>query len=112
MEIAEILTLLIVALGGWVLWGNLKTREIANGAIRAMCNAHGLLFLNDTVALESLWPVRDDEGRLRLRRVYSFEYSDTGHDRRKGSVTLIAETVDALDGGPPPPSMPEGEAGR
>ena len=40
MGIAEILILLIVAFGGWVLWGNLKTREIANGAIRAMCNAH------------------------------------------------------------------------
>ena len=109
MGIAEILILLIVASGGWVLWGNLKAREIANGAIRAMCNAHGLLFLNDTVALESLWPVRGEDGQLRLRRVYSFEYSDTGHNRRKGTVTLIAETVCALDVGPP--LSPEGESG-
>ena len=101
MGIPEILGVLIVASAGWVLWGNLKAREIANGAIRAVCDAQGLLFLNDTVALESLWPVRDDEGRLRLRRIYSFEYSDTGHDRRKGSVTMIAETVDAVEVGPP-----------
>jgi hypothetical protein len=56
-----------------------------------------------------VWPVRDDEGRLRLRRVYGFEYSDTGHNRRKGTVTLIAETVCAIDVGPP--LVHDGETG-
>ena len=102
MGITEILSLLLVFSAGWVVWGNLKAREIANAAIRTACTRHGLLFLNDTVALESLWPVRD-EGQLRLRRVYSFEYSDTGHNRRKGTVTLIADTVRALEVEPPMP---------
>ena len=109
MGITEILGLLVVGATGWVLWGNLTAREIANAAMRAVCQAHGLLFLDDTVALESLWPVRGEDGQLRLRRVYSFEYSDTGHNRRKGTVTLIAETVCALDVGPP--LSPEGESG-
>jgi hypothetical protein len=56
-----------------------------------------LLFLDDTVALQSVWPVRDTEGRLKLRRIYGFEYSDTGHDRRKGTLTLIGGNVLSLD---------------
>ena len=110
MEITEILGFILLVLGGWILWGNLKAREIANGAIRSACKVQGLLFLDDTVALESVWPVRDIEGQLRLRRVYSFEYSDTGHNRRKGTVTLITDTVCALDVGPPAES--EGETWR
>ena len=36
---------------------------------------------------------RDDIGRLRLQRVYGFEYSDTGDNRREGSVTLLGQDV-------------------
>lgn len=66
-----------------------------------------LLFLDDTVALESLWPVRNGEGLVRLKRGYGFEYSDTGHTRYKGSIIIIkADTVSVLNIGPR--SEPEG----
>ena len=55
-----------------------------------------LLLLDDTVALASLRPGRDDEGRLRLRRVYRFEYSDTGNNRRDGQVTLLGSELVTL----------------
>jgi hypothetical protein len=102
MALPEILGLAALALAGWFVWDSLKVRETANEAMRAACAREGLLFLDDTVALESIWPVRDDEGRLRLRRVYGFEYSDTGHNRRKGSITLVASTVSLLDIGARP----------
>lgn len=60
---------------------------------RAACAAENLLLLDDTVAVRSLRPVRDDAGRLRLQRVYDFEYSDTGDNRRRGSVTLLGDEV-------------------
>ena len=103
MDVLEILALLVVAAIGWLLWGNLKSRESANGAIRRACEANGLLFLNDTVGLDSIRPLRNADGRVVLRRVYGFEYSDTGHDRRKGSVTLIGDTVTELSLGQPAP---------
>jgi hypothetical protein len=34
---------------------------------------------------------------LILRRVYGFEYSDTGHERRTGTVTVSGDRVTALD---------------
>jgi hypothetical protein len=103
----EILVLLVLMAGGWLLWSNLRAREAANAAIRAACAGAGLLFLDDTVGLESVRPVRDEDGRLRIRWVYAFEYSDTGHDRRKGRVALIGETLSAVEIAAHP--APEGE---
>jgi hypothetical protein len=97
MSIPEILALLTLATGGWFLWDSLKVREAANAAMRVACKVEGLLFLDDTVALESIWPVRNDEGQLTLRRIYGFEYSDTGHTRRKGRIVMLADTVSSLD---------------
>jgi hypothetical protein len=97
MAPVEIIGMVLLALGGWLVWDSLRARETANAQMRATCRAEGLLFLDDTVALHSVWPVRDTEGRLKLRRIYGFEYSDTGHDRRKGTLTLIGGNVHSLD---------------
>ena len=103
MSIPEILGLLALGAGGWFVWDSLRVREAANAAMRAACQVEGLLFLDDTVALESVWPVRNDEGQLTLRRIYGFEYSDTGHARRKGRIVMLADIVSSLDIGPRPP---------
>ncbi len=84
----------------------MKAREAANVAMRDACKAEGLLFLDDTVALKAVWPVRNDEGHVRLRRVYGFEYSDTGHNRRKGTITLVGDRVSVLH--IDPRAVPEG----
>ena len=99
MGLAELLALLLLAAGGWLIWDSLKARETANAAIRAGCRAQGLLFLDDTVALQSIRPVRNEDGRVELRRVYGFEFSDTGDNRRRGSVTIVAGRVAELDVG-------------
>ncbi len=104
MGIAEILGLLAVVTGGWFVWDSLKAREAANTAMRAACNAEGVLFLDDTVALESVRPFRNEDGRLGLRRVFGFEYSDTGHNRRRGSVEMVGATLAAMDLGLRTPS--------
>jgi hypothetical protein len=100
MTLTQILALALVVMAGWLVWDSLKARETANAAMRDACRHAGLLFLDDTVALASIRPARDREGQMRLRRVFSFEYSDTGHNRRKGSLTMMGDAVDALDVGP------------
>jgi len=62
-------------------------------AARAACAADGLLLLDDTVALANLRLQRDDDGRLRLRRTYDFEYSDTGDNRRAAQLALLGDEV-------------------
>jgi hypothetical protein len=90
---AEIAVALLMALAVWLIWDSLKAREAAVAEARRACGAEGFLFLDDTVAIESLRPIRDDDGQVRLRRVYAFEYSDTGNNREKGSVIVIAGRV-------------------
>ena len=96
MPLLEIISLVLLGAGAWLWLDSLKTREIGVSAGRAACAAEGLQFLDESVAIESIWPARDDEGNLKLRRVYGFEYSDTGNNRCKGSVTLIGRQVVTL----------------
>ncbi len=91
----------VIVAGAWFLWDSLKAREAANTELRAACRARGYLFLDDTVALDRLRPARGDDGRVRLRRVYRFEYSDTGNDRRRGHVTLLGPMIESVDLGRP-----------
>ncbi|MEP7327890.1 MAG: DUF3301 domain-containing protein [Betaproteobacteria bacterium] len=89
----EIFFLLLFAVGAWFLWDSLKAREAANVAIRDACKQHGLMFLDDTVGLASLRPARDDQGHAALRRVYRFEYSETGDNRKPGTIILLGPRV-------------------
>ena len=107
MTFLEVLALLAAAGAAGLLWTSLQAREAANAAMRAACRAEGLLFLDDTVALQSMRPVRDGDGRMALRRIYGFEYSDTGDNRRRGSVTLLGPRIVAIDMGRPP-GAPQG----
>ena len=97
----EIAAIGLVALVAWLVWGTLAAREAANAAMRRACEVRRLYFLDDTVSLASVRPVRDDEGRMRLRWAYRFQYSDTGHNRRDGSIALVGRRVVDLDVGEP-----------
>lgn len=90
--------LLLCALSGavWFWLDSLKAREIGVLAARKACQEEGLQFLDETVVGRSVKLQRDDEGVLRLRRIFAFEYSDTGNNRCFGSVTLTGHHVDML----------------
>jgi len=96
MSLDELLLLLLAGLGGWYWFDTLKARENGVAAARQACAEEGLLLLDDTVAGRSTRLARDDDGRLRLRRVFAFEYSDTGDNRRAGSVSLLGHEVEFL----------------
>ncbi len=93
MPILEITGLFLVAVVGWYWLDSVKTRDVAMSACRRACDSEGLQFLDDTVSVSGLKLERDDDGVLRLRRVYDFEYSDTGNDRHPGSVVMLGQRV-------------------
>ncbi len=97
----EVALLLALAAGIWLLWDSLKAREAANRAIRGACQAHGYLFLDDTVALAKLRPGRDAGGRFSMRRIYRFEFSDNGHQRRPGAIAMLGDQVERVEVEPP-----------
>ena len=89
----ELISLLVIGGVVWLWFDSLRARDSAIAAARAACNSEGLLLLDDTVAIASLKPARDGDGHLKLSRVYEFEYSDTGNNRRKGSIVLQGHRV-------------------
>lgn len=93
----ELISILILAALAWLWFDSVKVREIAVRAARQACQARGSQFLDETVAIAKLETARDDDGRLLLRRTYHFEYSDTGDNRRPGSVVMLGQQVAALD---------------
>ncbi len=95
----EIIGIAVLAALVWLWLDSLKAREAAVRAARAACQAEGLMLLDDTVAIASLKPARDTDGRLKLQRAYDFEYSDTGNNRLIGGVVLLGHRVILLNVG-------------
>ncbi len=93
MDLLDLLTLLLFAGGGWLWYDSLDAREKAIAAAKSACASEELLLLDDTVAITRLGVGRDDDGVVRLRRVYGFEYSDTGNDRHPGSIIMLGSRV-------------------
>lgn len=92
-------TLLLLVLLGLMLWfwqDSLRARERAREASALACQRSGVQLLDDTVALERLWLRRDRDGRLRLERVYLFEFTDTGATRRLGRLVMLGDRVEVL----------------
>lgn len=89
----EALILAVLVALCWLWWDSTQAREVAVRAARTACEAEGLQFLDDTVGISHLKPARDDDGRLKLQRTYTFEYSDTGNNRLPGSVVMLGPQV-------------------
>ncbi|MFN0040536.1 MAG: DUF3301 domain-containing protein [Burkholderiales bacterium] len=93
----EIVALVVVLAAGWFWSDSMRAREVAIDAGRRACDAEQVQFLDWSVALRKIRLSRDDEGRRRLQRTYEFEFSDTGNNRLRGSVTLIGRQLLALN---------------
>ena len=81
------IVLIIAGIAFWV--DSLRARERALVAGRRACERYGVQLLDATVQFARLRLARDDEGRLRLRRTYTFEFSDTGDNRRHGAIVML-----------------------
>jgi hypothetical protein len=93
MPSVELILVIVLAGLTWLWLDSLKVREAAVKAARAACEADGLLLLDDTVAIRALKTSRNDQGHVRIQRTYEFEFSDTGDNRRKGSIVMLGQRV-------------------
>lgn len=93
MTATELIIVLLILGLGWLWYGSMSAREAGVRAVRAACAAEGLQLLDETIAIARLRPGRDRSGRLCLFRVYQFDYSETGENRRSGVVHLLGRDV-------------------
>ena len=81
---------LILIVAGVLFWiDSLRARERALDAGRGACERNGVQLLDETVQFARLRLARDADGQLRLRRTYTFEFSDTGDNRRHGAIVML-----------------------
>jgi len=92
----EAFALAALAALAWWWYDSMRSRERAVATAGAACEREGLQFLDDTVECVKTRPARGEEGRLTVRRTYRFEFSDTGNNRRSGSVVVLGTTVESL----------------
>jgi hypothetical protein len=96
----EILLLGLFGAVGWYWYAGMQVREQAVAVGRRTCNAAGLQFLDESVALSRIRFARNSSGQLQFMRDYHFEFSDTGNNRRPGVVRMLGDRVEwvNLDG--------------
>ena len=88
---------IVVIAAGILLWlDSLRARERAVKAGRAACERYSLQFLDDTVSFARLRLRRGEDGQLRLARTYTFEFSDTGNNRRHGAIVMLGGELQDL----------------
>ncbi len=92
----ELAALAAIALLAWLWYDSMRARERALAAGRGACEREQLQLLDDTVECVSVRPGRSDSGRARLRRVYRFEFTDTGDNRRTGRIVMLGGEVESL----------------
>jgi len=89
----EAAAILLIALGGFLWADSLKARERAIRAGRSACERYQLQFLDDTVAFARMRLSRDEDGQVKISRTYTFEFSDTGNNRRHGAIVMLGGDV-------------------
>lgn len=85
----EGLAIALIVAGAFIWADSLRARERALRAGRSACERYDLQFLDDTVAFARLRLARDAEGQLKIARTYTFEFSDTGNNRRHGAIVML-----------------------
>ena len=92
----EALALLVIVAGALLWADSLKARELAVKAGRSACERYQLQFLDDTVSFARMRLARDEEGQLKISRTYTFEFSDTGNNRRHGAIVMLGGQMQDL----------------
>lgn len=96
MDMTDALLILSIAALLWYWFDSLRALEIARAAGKRACQNADVQFLDDTVAGTSLALVRNESGRRVLRRIYRFEFSDTGNTRLEGQLILLGAEVESV----------------
>ncbi len=93
LSLSDLLLLTLFALAGAWFWRAQGAREYALQATRLHCQREAVDLLDQTVALKKVWLRRDASQRMRLWRLYQFEFTVTGGERYTGHTEMLGPRV-------------------
>ena len=82
------IVLLILAALMYFWLDSMKSRENAIRAAHNACREIDVQLLDQTVSLTSIKPMRNRLGKLTFRRIYEFDFSVDGTERRQGRAVM------------------------
>jgi hypothetical protein len=99
--VSVVLVFLMIGAGGlsvaYKLWHSaLEAREAANRIAREACSRAVVQFLDETVAFAGFRLRRDQSGRRRLLRTYTFDYTSDGFERSQGFIVLSGGRLETV----------------
>jgi hypothetical protein len=89
------ITVVIALISFW--WQSDQVKHIALTHVYRYCKTQNLQLLDQSMVLRGVWPARDEQGSLKLRRRYSFEFTSTGEARYQGTVELFGNRLQKLE---------------
>jgi len=78
-------------------WHSDKVKNLALALAQQHCARQGIQLLDQTMVLRGVWPQRDHNDALKLRRRYHFEFASTGETRYLGVVTMLGQKLKSMD---------------
>ncbi len=80
-----------------IVWlGTMRARDSARAAVTRLCKQHNLQLLDQSVALASMRISRATSGGLTLRRLFRFDYTETGNTRENGSIWIRGDRAELI----------------
>ncbi|RMG34548.1 MAG: DUF3301 domain-containing protein [Gammaproteobacteria bacterium] len=95
MMSTALLLITLIGLLTWLWLDGARARELATRLAQTLCERRGLQFLDGTVALRRMG-VRRKAGGLRIRRMFSFDYSREGSGRHLGWIILLGTDIELV----------------
>lgn len=92
----ELSLLLVFAVFGALWFDHRRVQDIAVARCRQACERAGVQFLDDVAPAWRVRLARAADGRLRLQRLFTFEYSTPTGERRGGSLVMLGRVPLAL----------------
>lgn len=91
-----VLTIAVLA-GTYKVWQtSLDAREAANRIAKDACSRAVVQFLDGTVAFAGFRMTRNAQGKRRLLRTYTFDYTSDGVERAQGFIVLAGMRLEAV----------------
>jgi hypothetical protein len=91
-----VLTVGVLA-GGYKIWQlSMDARDAANRIAKDTCSRAVVQFLDGTVAFAGFRLARQANGKRRLLRTYTFDYTSDGFERAQGFIVLAGQRLEAV----------------
>ena len=91
-----LLLLLIAVFLGWFWLDGRRAHAMAVAICRRACERVGAQLLDETVALNRVGLRRDTQRRLRIRRMFTFDYSVNTVIRQQGYIIMVGIETEVL----------------